>query len=197
MYEWLELTCKLETCKIDGTKHMEIKKCFSNEEEFSKCPNLEVRTREIRGKGDDIWKKLGDVIEQSKLRRRKDRFIRMIIMSLFILSCSLMLSCAQNEEGERIEEEVVENRPPEAIFSYLPPIIGGENTTFDFDASKSQDPEGEELTYRWDWESDGTWDYGPVKTSTATHKFTFDDTYETTYAVSLEAMNANNGCDQM
>jgi len=50
----------------------------------------------------------------------------------------------------------ISNRPPEADAGG--PYPGNEGQPIVFDASGSNDPDGDSLSYRWDFENDGTWD---------------------------------------
>ena len=50
------------------------------------------------------------------------------------------------------------NRAPTAVITG--PFTGVEGSPIQFDASGSTDPDGDDLQYRWDFESDGTWDTG-------------------------------------
>ena len=58
----------------------------------------------------------------------------------------------------------VNNAPTAALGG---PYAGLEGTPISFDAGASTDPDGDALEYRWDFESDGTWDttYGPSPVS--------------------------------
>ncbi|MFC1553702.1 PKD domain-containing protein [candidate division KSB1 bacterium] len=63
------------------------------------------------------------------------------------------------------------NTSPTASFVILP-AEGEADTTFTFDASGSTDYETPlELTYNWDWESDGTFDTGALSDPETTHMF--------------------------
>ncbi|MBT3242101.1 MAG: hypothetical protein HN352_03050 [Bacteroidetes bacterium] len=55
--------------------------------------------------------------------------------------------------------EVIENTHPSAQFK-IAPVDGTIETSFTMDASESSDAEDLQalLNYRWDWESDGSWD---------------------------------------
>src|SRR3990172_4040703 len=54
------------------------------------------------------------------------------------------------------------------------PYAGLEGSPVTFDASLSADPEGDPLTFRWDFESDGVWDTTAVSDPTAAHSYSDD-----------------------
>ena len=87
------------------------------------------------------------------------------------------------EKENVIYEDRKYNNPPTAIFTYEPEN-GNITTTYVFDASESSDFEDgkDGLKYRWDWESDGTWDTGYLNESSIEHKFDIAGNYK----VSLE-----------
>jgi len=66
----------------------------------------------------------------------------------------------QPEEPEEPEAPQPEpaNEPPTAALTFAPegPVMG---EAVRFDASGSQDPDGEIVKYEWDWTNDGTFDY--------------------------------------
>jgi len=86
------------------------------------------------------------------------------------------------ENGSFITEE--QNNAPQPAFSIDPPagIIG---TIFSFDASESTDDfdESAELSFRWDWKSNGTWDVGWSHDSIATHEYSESGAYIVTLEV--------------
>jgi hypothetical protein len=62
------------------------------------------------------------------------------------------------------------------------PTSGVIGTVFEFDAATTiddQDPLGS-LEFRWDWDSDGTWDESWSSTSTTTHEYTASSAYTVT-----------------
>jgi PKD repeat protein len=71
----------------------------------------------------------------------------------------------------------VENRPPSASFT-MSASSGNAPATVHFDASASSDPEGEPLTYHWDF-GDGAMASG----ATVSHTFTVEGNYEVTLTV--------------
>ncbi len=70
---------------------------------------------------------------------------------------------------------------PDCDFTIAPPagIIG---TDFDFDASMTTDDNDAigDLEFRWDWNSDGTWDTSWTTTATATHAYASGGAYTVT-----------------
>lgn len=68
--------------------------------------------------------------------------------------------------------------PPVAMFSLLPDS-GTLQTIFSVDAAASFDPDGPDLlmTYRWDWNGDGTFDTPYLSDSTATQIYTDTGSY--------------------
>lgn len=71
-----------------------------------------------------------------------------------------------------------QNSPPQAEFSFNPPagIVG---TVFNFDATSTVDDKDDvdALVFRWDWETDGTWDTGWQPTPAATHAYQESGSY--------------------
>jgi hypothetical protein len=79
--------------------------------------------------------------------------------SLMFVNVRLQVRDSSGLKDSIIHTLGVGNTPPIAGFTVTPPI--GDNTTyFEFDASSSSDLEcaTSDLEFRWDWESDGTWD---------------------------------------
>lgn len=70
------------------------------------------------------------------------------------------------------------NLAPVADFTATP-SLGTIDTNFSYDASASYDIEGSSLTYRWDFEGDGTFDTQWNTTKIVNHKFTAVGTYNT------------------
>ena len=64
------------------------------------------------------------------------------------------------------------NNPPTADAGYAVTIDEGSIAVFD--ASGSSDPDGDELQFRWDFESDGTWDTGWSDSPMATKQYDDD-----------------------
>jgi PKD repeat protein len=87
---------------------------------------------------------------------------------------------AGNEEMVKAEDYVITgsgNNPPTAAFSANPLFSYGP-VTIDFDASASNDPDGDTLTYRWDF-GDGQTSTG----KTVSHLFSEEDVYYVTLTV--------------
>lgn len=63
----LELLCRLDTCIIDKTSQMELKKCVTQNEsdKYQPCPYLHITAQKEYKKG-EVWKKFGDIIDKSK-----------------------------------------------------------------------------------------------------------------------------------
>jgi PKD repeat protein len=75
------------------------------------------------------------------------------------------------------------NIAPTASF-IVSPSSGTTQTTFNFNASASSDPDaGDTLEYRWDWTGDGTFDTTWSTTRTAQHQFDAQGTYSVTLEV--------------
>lgn len=85
------------------------------------------------------------------------------------------------------------NTPPVADFT-VDPSTGPAGTSFDFDASSSEDHEDgtDDLEVRWDWESDGDWDTPWTTGKNETHTY-FEDG---NYVVTLEVMDSGGLTDQ-
>jgi PKD repeat protein len=83
------------------------------------------------------------------------------------------------------------NQPPNAAFTYAPtdPSPG---ESIQFDSASSTDPEGDTLTYEWDWTNDGT-----VDDTTTDPTTTIAHTYPNSgsYAVKLTVRDGNGGAD--
>jgi len=78
----------------------------------------------------------------------------------------------------------LQNNPPEAEFSISPPA-GIISTEFTFDASATSDDidNFSALMFRWDWQSDGTWDTGWSNNYVQTHSYTESGSYTITLEV--------------
>ena len=65
------------------------------------------------------------------------------------------------------------NRPPAALLSFKESGDAQTGFVYSFDASRTTDPDGsvQELSFRWDWESDGTFDTEWIKAATVQHEF--------------------------
>lgn len=87
---------------------------------------------------------------------------------------------SSNLVGEDNQTVDATNGEPTAEFDYSPtnPSTGQSVT---FDASASTDPDGDSLTYEWDWTSDGSYDDTGV---TAPHSYGTNGTYDVTLRVS-------------
>ena len=83
--------------------------------------------------------------------------------------------------------EVLGNEPPVAEAGG--PYQGYEGTAVTFDAGGSSDPEGDPLTYRWDFENDGTWD--TPWTNVSTHDHLWGDDYSGTVALEVSDGSLN------
>lgn len=92
----------------------------------------------------------------------------------------------------QVERRLPLNQPPVAAF-LVAPAQGNLLTAFRFDASGSEDPDGdlEGIEVRWDWESDGVWDTIWSRERTAGHRFAT----EGTYAVRLEVRDPAGSTD--
>ena len=72
---WLELRCRIDTCIIDDSHEMDIKKCITQNDkdhpdQYNLCPNLRIKTTDSYHKG-DVWDKFGDMIDKSKGKDKK------------------------------------------------------------------------------------------------------------------------------
>ncbi|WMW25154.1 PKD domain-containing protein [Methanolobus sediminis] len=73
-----------------------------------------------------------------------------------------------------ITEEAIINQNPVASISQIDFSSAVEGSPVTFDASASSDVDDDELEYRWDFNSDGTWDTGWSNTTTITNTW-YDD----------------------
>ncbi|MCK5415621.1 MAG: hypothetical protein KAJ35_09595, partial [Thermoplasmata archaeon] len=88
----------------------------------------------------------------------------------------------EDSKTTKVERTVIrDNDPPEADAGG--PYEGDEGSSISFDASGSSDPQGDVLTYRWDFDSDGTWDTDFSTSSSASH--TWSDDYTGTVTVQV------------
>ena len=80
--------------------------------------------------------------------------------------------------------ETEQNDPPAAKFTVSPPA-GVVGTLFTFNAATSTDDHDNlaALQFRWDWETDGTWDTNWKTSSSATHSYTEAGAYSVTLEV--------------
>ncbi len=100
-------------------------------------------------------------------------------ITILLLLSALVLSCTKN-------------MPPVATIS-VSPITGTTDTLFIFDASASYDAETpvDQLRFRWDFESDGSWDTELREFSEVTHKFSQPAAYNVKVEVRDEDGLAN------
>lgn len=100
----------------------------------------------------------------------------------FILAPRTASYYVTQQNGQITDTE--ENRSPHVEFTFDPPA-GIVDTVFRFDASATVDDRDDvdELEFRWDWESDGTWDTGWQKKPSATHRYKEGGSYEVTLEV--------------
>ena len=82
------------------------------------------------------------------------------------------------------EDITIVNTVPTASFTWTPDT-GNISTLFQFNASGCSDLEtpSSALEVRWDWESDGTWDFGWTSFKLATHQYSAPGTYNVTMEV--------------
>jgi len=80
-----------------------------------------------------------------------------------------------------IEITVSENQYPSGAFVVNP--VAGNPWAFEFDASASSDPDGNIVSFQWDWESDGNFDYDGGGDSMASHIFSGNGHYNVTLRV--------------
>ncbi|MFP4415878.1 MAG: PKD domain-containing protein [Chitinispirillaceae bacterium] len=66
-------------------------------------------------------------------------------------------------------EVTITNRPPQAHAGQPVTSRPGKKVTLQ---GKGSDPDGNIVTYRWDFDANGTWDWQSSQTGTTTHKFT-------------------------
>ncbi len=80
------------------------------------------------------------------------------------------------------------NAPPLAVFT-ISPSAGIVTTVFTFDASGSADDQTpfNNLQFRWDFDSDGTWDTPWATNHTAQHTYTSSGSYQVTLSVKDES----------
>ena len=73
------------------------------------------------------------------------------------------------------------------------PYVDDEGSLIIFDASGSSDPDGDPLTYRWDFDNDGVWDTGWSSNSTASH--TWGDNHTVTARVEVSDGSLSDDAD--
>ncbi len=97
------------------------------------------------------------------------------------------------QENETITE-TEENNAPQPAFNFTP-TAGVVGTTFTFDASNTTDDIDElaELSFRWDWESDGTWDTQWTTNYTATYQYNESGAY----VITLESKDSGGLTDHI
>ncbi len=94
----------------------------------------------------------------------------------FILAPRTVSYYVTQQNGEIIDTE--ENISPQADFTFDPPA-GTVGTVFSFDAASTVDNKDDiaALEFRWDWETDGTWDTGWRQNPAATHVYEESGSY--------------------
>jgi len=85
------------------------------------------------------------------------------LIGIYTLLITFLYGCDQKEHAN-VGDELY----PSASFT-VSPSKGGLDTVFSFDASASFSRSGAALSYRWDWDSDGTWDTSFTNEKNATH----------------------------
>jgi formylglycine-generating enzyme required for sulfatase activity len=78
---------------------------------------------------------------------------------------------------DSIARKVTVNTRPMAQFS-VNPRVGGTTTIFQFDATQSHDPDGDNLIFRWDFDSDGFWETDWQSAATLSHQFVASGSYQ-------------------
>lgn len=109
--------------------------------------------------------------------------IRLFLATITLLAL-VLVGCGDDSSTSPRRTDV------EAQFD-VTPAAGTVITLFTFDAGSSTTT-GETIEFRWDWESDGTWDTGWSGTAVATHRYSlYGGTGIDTLEVSLETRSGS------
>ena len=85
------------------------------------------------------------------------RVLLSLLITIFLYGCD-------NQKSASVDDELY----PSSSFS-VSPSKGDNSTVFKFDASASYSRSGTLLSFRWDWDGDGTWDTSFSNENIATH----------------------------